>query len=280
MDKRFYFTAHPGDLLAERLPRGCRVMLVAAAHWDEDAGRFRVARPPAGHVESIVIDSGGFTAARRWGAYPWTPRQYADWINETIAPRSGAAKGLTLDWCAVMDYACERGVNRETHRTNRERIKATIRNEIACREAGPDLPWLPVLQGDTLEERAFDLALRGRLGMVPRQRAGVGSVCGRGARAAAAALRFYRERLPNLRLHAFGLDVRALDDPAAWGAVESWDSYGWTWAPGAKGKDRPADCLRRPGETWSAYVGRLARRYERRTVGPRLQPPGMQLTFF
>ena len=53
--------------------------------------------------------------------------------------------------------------------------KATIRNESCCRQADPSLPWLPVLQGDTLSQRQFDLQLRRRLGLLPGQRAGIGS---------------------------------------------------------------------------------------------------------
>jgi len=80
-----------------------------------------------------------------------------------------------------MDYACEPAVDRSTLATNQARIDATLANEMACLEAEPTLPWLPVLQGDTLAERAYDLAQRQRLGLVPTTLAGIGSVCGRGA---------------------------------------------------------------------------------------------------
>jgi len=178
-----------------------------------------------------------------------------------------------------MDYACEPSVDRSTYRTNRERIKATIRNEAACIAVAPDLPWLPVLQGDSLEERAFDLALRERIGMLPTDYAGIGSVCGRGAVAARDVVKFYADRLPGVQYHGFGMHVQALDDDAVFAMLRSWDSYGWNWGRGQKDVDRPAECYHREGESWSEYTQRLAQFYWRETVCPRLDAP-RQLTLF
>jgi hypothetical protein len=172
-----------------------------------------------------------------------------------------------------MDYACEPGVDRSTYHSNKARIKATIRNEIACLEAAPDLPWLPVLQGDSFEERAFDLALRRRVGRLPEKYAGIGSVCGRGAVAARQVVRFYRDYLPGVKFHGFGMHIQALDADDVFAYVESWDSYAWNWGKGQKDVDRPAECYRRPGERWSVYVHRLASFYWENTINPRLTKP-------
>lgn len=274
---RFYFTVHPGDLMRSRLPEGADVMLVAAAHWDEKRRRFKVRRPPADHIGRLVIDSGGFTAARRWGRYPWSPEQYAEWIVETCNGPSGV--GLArLDWCASMDYACEPAVDRSQLQTNLDRIKATHELEVKCRRVAPCLPWLPVLQGDTPAERRKDLYLRERAGLIPTERAGVGSVCGRVPSEAAEVLLLYggpkgnpsKGLLPGVRLHGFGLDARTLDVSPSVGAVlESWDSYGWTWAPGTNGARDPR-AEKRGGESRSSYLRRLAERYLHRTVRPRI----------
>ncbi|MCH8962791.1 MAG: hypothetical protein IH820_16135 [Bacteroidetes bacterium] len=255
-----------------RLPHGCHVMLVASAHWDDRRKRFKIRRPPADHVSTICIDSGGFSAARRWGRYPWTPAQYADFVHETVEGGAAPIGQDRLRFVACMDYACEPTVDRSQLHTNRDRIKATIRNESCCHEADPSLPWLPVLQGDTLSQRLFDLQLRRRLGLLPGQRAGVGigSVCGRGARSAISTILFYRERLPDVGFHGFGLHIQALDHPAAWTVIQSWDSYGWTWGKGQKGVDRPPEYLKREGETYTEHTRRLAGLYYERTVKPRL----------
>jgi len=216
-------------------------------------------------VVGMCVDSGGFTAARRWGRYPWTPAQYADFIY-------AVSRDVPLAFCAILDYACERGVNREHYQTNIERIEATIANEIACRAAAPDLPWLPVLQGDTMEERAYDLARRREMGMLPTDYAGIGSVCGRGAAAARRVVRFYDGQLPGVKLHGFGMHIDALDDAVVMGALRSWDSYSWTWARGAR-SDRAPEYLKRDDENYSAYARRLATLYLERTIEPRLRRP-------
>lgn len=257
----FYFTAHPGDLARSRLPAGCHVMAVAAAHWDADRMRFKVRRPPADHIAGLCIDSGGFTAAGRWGRYPWSVEQYADFVQ-------AMARDVPLAFCAIMDYACEPNVNREILKTNQERIDATIANEIACRSAAPVLPWLPVLQGDNLAERRYDLDARRVLDLVPTSYAGIGSVCGRGASAAQRVVRFYDGEMPGVKFHAFGAHIGLLDDDVAIGALKSWDSYSWTWARGAR-KERAPEYLKLADENYSAYARRLARLYLERTVEPR-----------
>lgn len=242
------------------------MLIVASACWDADRGRFRVRRPPADHIGALAIDSGGFTAARKWGRYPWSAQQYVDWIR-------AETRDVPLAWAAIMDYACEREVNRVTYATNRARIQATIRNDCALRTLAPDLPWLSVLQGNTFAERALDLGLRARLGLLFPV-LGVGSICRRGGREAAAVLRWYGDRLPGTRFHAFGLDVRTLDaGPDIAPLLASWDSYAWTWPRGAKHMDRPGELLKRPTETYSVYAQRIARIYRDSTIGPRLARP-------
>lgn len=70
---RFYWTAHPGDLLRTRLLSGAHVLIVASPFCDADRQRCKIHLPPADHIARLAIDSGGFTAARKWGRYPWTP---------------------------------------------------------------------------------------------------------------------------------------------------------------------------------------------------------------
>ena len=126
------------------------------------------------------------------------------------------------------------------------------------RALAPDLPWLGVLQGDTLDERLFDVRCRRRLGLIfPLM--GIGSICGRRPSESATVIRSYRRWLPGVRYHAFGLDCRTLDgrDDVA-SAVQSWDSYAWNWPRGDRGASRPSFLLRAGGESWSTYTLRLA----------------------
>lgn len=238
-------------------------MLVASAHWDNDKKRFRVIRPPADWVESACVDSGGFAIMQKFGKYPWSVSQYSDFIWDVT-------RDVRLDFSAIMDYACEPSVNREVYRSNKERIKATIRNEAECMRVAPDLPWLPVLQGDSLTERAFDIAIRRRMAMLPINYAGIGSVCGRGKAGAIEAILFYRDQLPSLKHHCFGMHIQALDNDIVFDTVKSWDSYGWNWGKGQKSIDRPKEYLRREGETYSQLCKRLGSLYWENTIAPRL----------
>lgn len=262
----FYFTLHPGDIMRTRILKGADVMLVASAFWDSDRKRLKVRRPPADHIGALSLDSGGFTAAARWGRYPWEPEAYVEWVRQMT-------RDVPAAFVACMDYACERGVDRSSLATNRERIEATWINENLLRTIAPDLPWLGVLQGNTLDERRWDIERRQRFGLLfPFM--GLGSICRRPAREAADVIRFYREHVPGTRFHAFGLDCRALDcgDDAAT-AIASWDSYAYTWPRGKKGHDRPSFLLRRDDETRSAFTRRLAQHYEAHTIKPRIERP-------
>jgi hypothetical protein len=179
---------------------------------------------------------------------------------------------MPVDFVATLDYACEPTVNRAVYASNLQRIEASLANELACRAAGPDLPWLPILQGDSLAERAYEL-LRRRMGSwLPIHRAGIGSICGRSVAAARAVLRFYRQALPGLRYHAFGLDCRALDADDVALVVDSWDSYGWNWARGTTGQRTPSQ-TKQPGESYTSFVRRLADGYRATTVAKRIRQP-------
>lgn len=156
-----------------------------------------------------------------------------------------------------------------TYETNTSRIDATIENEMILRKLAPDLPWLGVLQGNTLEERAWDIRQRQKLDLI-KPYMGIGSICGRTPSESKEVIRFYMSQLPHVPYHVFGLDIRAFDgaDDVFW-AVGSWDSYTWCWG---RGMTRKGDPQRRHscGETWSQYTRRLAEQFERDTLNKRL----------
>ena len=260
MNRKFYFTVHKGDILRGRILEGSHVMLVAASHWDNRKKRFMIQRTPPGHVSSISIDSGGFTAAQRWGEYPWTVEEYVEFIRKS-------SENVRLDFCAVMDYACEPDVNRTVNPTNIDRIKATVENEALCIAAAPDLPWLPVLQGDNLSEREFDIEYRAKNNVEIKPYMGIGSVCKRGAKKAREVVRFYAGTLTGVRYHAFGLDVRALNKCDVLRNIKSWDSYAWAFGRGMRSVGGHKI---REGESHTEHTIRLAKTYLENTVSPRL----------
>lgn len=252
---RFYYTVGPQDFTRQRLVPGSHAMLVASALW---TGKQLGYRTPPDCLASLVLDSGGFQAARKWGAYPWDAAQYAHWGQRY------QASGVPLTWLAILDFACEHGVNRAQHATNAQRIQATLTNAARCRDAAPDLPWLPVVQGYTLDEYGQCIEGYQREGWDLRY-CGLGTMCGRPVRQARSILRGLRQHYPTLVYHVFGMHLGVLDDAVAARGVHSWDSYAWDWVPnGAAGR---AAWRRRqrylPGWTYSREVRARAEAYGR-----------------
>lgn len=269
---QFYFTLSPSDLSRQRLLPGAHGMLVASSLWRPKTARLGYRQPPFGVLASLVLDSGGFNAARKWGQYPWSVDAYA-----TLAQRY-ADGPCPLAWVAVMDYACEHGVDREQLATNQQRIAATVDNARRCREQAPTLPWLPVIQGWTLDEYAQSIDLYTQAGF-PLAYAGLGTMCGRPVREACAILRALAEHYPHQRYHVFGMHLGVLDDHDAAAVVESWDSYAWDWEPnGSRG--RSAWKRRRgglPDWTYSKEVRARAQAYSLRVRQAITQPRTLPL---
>ncbi len=109
---------------------------------------------------------------------------------------------------------------------------------------------------------------------------GLGSICGRNPSESKEVIRFYMDQLPNVRYHAFGLDIRAFDnaDDVFW-AVASWDSYTWCWGRGMTQMRGNESRRHVEGETWSEYTRRLAEQFEQNTLNKRLHAP-RQGSFF
>lgn len=264
---RFYFTIHPGDMIKGRLLPDAHVMVVASSMWDEEAGKFRIRRPPADHIASLCVDSGGFVAAQRWGEYPWGAREYIEFAQSV-------SEGHNLDFIATLDYACERGVNRSQHATNRDRIQATVENALACINAAPSLPWLPVVQGWTLPEYDYCIQLYQEAG-ISLNSAGLGTMCGRKPGAGIRILRALGYRYPQNRWHVFGMHLWILKNPFAAAVVQSWDSYAWNWGKGSK--SGACRIQKASTETWSSYCRRLAEDYHNRVQSYIAEPRTLPL---
>jgi hypothetical protein len=84
------------------------------------------------------------------------------------------------------------------------------------------------LQGNSFEERLEDLALGCSINVLLRDYAGIGSVCGRGIQSAINTVQFYANQLPSVKYHAFGMHIKAPDDPIVFSVTRSWDSYSWS----------------------------------------------------
>jgi hypothetical protein len=167
-----------------------------------------------------VLDSGGFTELSihgRWRidvhTYVREVRRYADEIGR-------------LQWAAPMDWMTEDHVLARTGASLLTRQRRTVDNFLELRDIAPDLPFIPVLQGQTVGDyhRCADMYERHGVHLADEQLVGLGSVCRRQhSNDVEEIVRSMAERAP--RLHAFGVktlglrrfaDVIASSDSAAW----------------------------------------------------------------
>ncbi|MFJ2745272.1 hypothetical protein ACIO3O_37070 [Streptomyces sp. NPDC087440] len=171
---------------------------------------------------SWMLDSGGFTELSRHGrwtvspyAYAKAARRYHDEIGE-------------LDMCAVQDWMCEDEILRQTGLTVYDHQIRTIASYINLLCLDDELPWLPVLQGFTLDDylRCVDLYDRAGIDLTLETVVGIGSVCRR--QSTKEAVRII-ETLSSMgiRLHGFGFKVTGLRAVAH--LLYSSDSLAWSF---------------------------------------------------
>jgi hypothetical protein len=186
---------------------------------NDQQGTFRSIRPPA--HESLYLDSGGYAFFHRHGDYPYTLDQYA-----ALAVAYGA------DFVSTMDYPCEVGVKRpERLRTNVDRIRRTVENASTAMERFPKLPWVPVVQGFAPQEYEASADLIVDAGL-ERPVMAIGTLCARkSADEAWAIIRTVARKLPGVKLHGFGIDMRFLRDRRIRSTLWSADTSAWKFNP-------------------------------------------------
>ena len=183
-------------------------------------------------VGEWLLDSGAFSEVARHGGYRDAPEVYAAAVVRWSRCGQLAA-------AVAQDYMCEPFVLARTGLSLAEHQRLTIARYDALRALVPaHIHLMPVLQGYLPEHYAAHVAAYGAR-LRPGMWAGVGSVCKRNARPgdAAAVLRAVRAARPDLRLHAFGLKLTALESPEVRGLLWSADSLAWSYAARREGRD-------------------------------------------
>lgn len=168
-----------------------------------------------------ALDSGGFTELSTYGRWTTGIHQY---IDEVARYRDEIGH---LDWAAPQDWMCEPWITAKTGRTVREHQHRTVDNYLALRAGAPDLPFIPVLQGWTLNDYLHCIALYQQAGidLAAQPVVGVGSVCRRQSTgeigAIIATLAGY-----GLQLHGFGVKTAGLRSYSMY--LTSADSMSWS----------------------------------------------------
>jgi hypothetical protein len=183
--------------------------------------------PRAGTV--WALDSGAFTTLARGevfdppATYASRVRRYRDEIGH-------------LAWAAPQDWMCEPFILAATGLSVAEHQRRTVANYVALRDAAPDLPIIPVVQGWTPADylRCVDLyaapTSRGGadLDLSTVDLAGLGSVCRRQGTGTAEHIITALHGHGVTRLHGFGIKVLGLRRFGH--LLTSADSMAWSYA--------------------------------------------------
>jgi hypothetical protein len=170
-----------------------------------------------------ALDSGGFTEVSKYGAdayKSWPPRIYASWVLTLMLE-----VGL-LEWAAIQDWMCEDEMLLKTHMTVAQHQALTLRSYLTLMSINPFIPWVPVLQGYTVEDykrHVGDYYSHGiDLSALPL--VGLGSVCRRQTLTPIVGLCNWLKG-QGLRVHGFGVNKTGLPELAAY--LDSTDSMAW-----------------------------------------------------
>jgi hypothetical protein len=193
-----------------------------------------------------ALDSGGFTELSLHGRWVTSAAEYADAVT-----RYSGQLGR-LDFAAPQDWMCEPAIinggvfNGQrfagTHLSVPEHQRRTVANYIELRELAPDLPIIPVVQGDTPDayRRCVDLYWSAAyIDLTTLPRVGIGSICRRQGTAEAGRIIRVLRRAGLHRLHLFGFSTLGLAAHAdLLTDVDTCDSMAWSDA--ARKLRRPA----------------------------------------
>lgn len=169
-----------------------------------------------------ALDSGGFTELSMHGRWRFDERTYVR------AVRRYATEIGNLDFAAPMDHMTEQHVLTCTGASVRVHQLRSVANYLRLRDLDPDLPFVPVLQGQTVADyhRCADWYERHGIDLAALPLVGVGSICRRQHTTEVEQIvRSLAAR--GYRLHAFGAKVLGLGRYAD--ALSSSDSAAWSF---------------------------------------------------
>ena len=174
-----------------------------------------------------ALDSGGFTTIGKHGHYPTGPREYAAEV------RRWRDEIGNLEWAAIQDWMCEDKMLAKTGFPICVHQQLTVNSWVALRSIDGELPWVPVLQGQTVDDYhrhadLYETHTTTRLSELPL--VGIGSVCRRqGTKEAGVIVRsLYARGLRNL--HGFGVKTLGLTGKNGYaGYLKSADSLSWSY---------------------------------------------------
>lgn len=177
------------------------------------------AMPAAG--VPYVIDSGAYTEIRDHGTWRWDEDTYGGMITRFMEDCGPPM------WVAPLDRPCEPDVLLRAQATVFEHQDVTLESYLYLAREFPFVPWLPVLQGWSLEDYIRHDAMYRKAGinLAAQPLVGLGSVCRRGSIHPIGVIAEHFARR-GYHLHGFGLKTTALRAYASY--FVSADSLAWS----------------------------------------------------
>lgn len=211
-----------------------------------------------------ALDSGGFSELSMFGEWRTTPDAY---VQATRRYRDEVGR---LVWAAPQDWMVEDFMLAKTGLTVGEHQNRTLENYLTLRTLDADLPFVPVIQGQTLGQyrRHVDKYLRAGIDLTTYETVGIGSVCRRQSTTDITEL-VANLSADGLNLHGFGMKTLGLQRVGRW--LTSADSMAWSF----RGRRFPG-CAR--GHATEANCPRFAMEW-RRLVLASIDAEPAQLTF-
>lgn len=190
----------------------------------------------------VLIDSSAFTDLFLNGCHMHTVEEYAEALRKIHG-----WLGRRMLGAVAQDYMCEPVMLAKTGLTIADHQFLTIERYDALMGCSPPCHIIPVLQGYAPSDYVRHLCAYGKR-LVHRMWVGVGSICKRNANPAAieAVLLAIKRMRPDLRLHAFGIKLTALQSDLVRRLLFSADSMAWSFAArrAGTGANNPANAAR------------------------------------
>jgi hypothetical protein len=191
------------------------------------------------------LDSGGFSELSMNGTWTIGPDEYAWHVTRY---KNGIGR---MKWASQQDWMCEDLMLAKTGKTVAEHQTLTTQNYLDLIQIAPTLPFIPVIQGQTVEDylRHIEQFRDAGIDLAQCETVGIGSVCRRQAT---------NEIIPivqeitakNINLHGFGMKITGLKKIGH--LMQSADSMAWSFDARIRNYKRPeckhsaprcSDCL-------------------------------------
>lgn len=207
---KFYLGTHmPSWLRRSVIPlfvsfnrlRGLKSLPRAICSWSLDSSAF-----------SDIADNGEFTS---------TAKEYVAAAYRYYNEIGGC------EWMAIRDWMCEPWIVKKTGLSVKEHQRRTVDSYKELMDLAPNLPWMPVLQGYTMDEyrQHLDDYNDANIDLRRLPRVGVGSVCRRQHTDEIAQI-MMMFAMHGLKLHGFGVKIKGLAQYGEY--LVSADSMAWS----------------------------------------------------